>query len=308
MYPSQFPQIIQDVVSTLMADFEQSAPFMAQQAIPWMHELSGSATPADYFLHPQAFPSLLLPWWCEATYHPTLDLTLQRTLAYSTINGYYYIRLIDDLMDGDTVAEVNLLPTLNFFHTKFLVAYQQYFPATHPFWPAFQQIWYQSGSVSMQDAQLTDLTLLQFKQIAAQKICAAKIPLLAVCYHYQQTEAMETWLTLVDRLGCWHQMLNDLFDWHKDLHHGNSTFFLAEGARCKSEDESLAMWVINSGFEWGVELLNEWLIELQALAKQLNQPELISYLQTREQMFKQRVTDAQAGFTTLANLFMVMGS
>ena len=76
-----------------------------------MRQLAGSDASADYFCKPHAFPMLQLPWWLERTLRPAPDLALQRDLARSTMCGYYYIRMIDNVMDGHATVEPGLLGT-----------------------------------------------------------------------------------------------------------------------------------------------------------------------------------------------------
>jgi hypothetical protein len=96
----------------------------------------------------------------------------------------------------------------------------------------------------MEDAHQTDIDLARFQQIAAQKVCAVKIPIAAICYYHQQPELIKPWSIFVDLLGCWHQMSNDLFDWVEDSAHQSKTYFLCEAARQKIPQESLTNWVM----------------------------------------------------------------
>ncbi len=307
MYHQSLKTIVKETTSRLDLELTQAVPFMAEQVIPWLKTLSGTVQAEDYFLHPMAFPMLLLPWWCEQSVSPQPEFSFQTALAYSTINGYYYIRLIDNLMDGDVEAKSQLLPTLNFFHTEFQTAYMPYFAADHLFWPFFKTTWFRSGESAMQDAMLTNLNQHQFKQIAAKKVCAAKIPVGAVCYYQHRPDLLEPWSQFIDLLGCWHQMTNDLFDWHKDLTHQTETYFLAEARRCKQPNQSVAEWVIKEGFVWGGQLLHGWMSELHTMALPLQSPPLTAYLQQREAMAAQREREVEQGFENMAQLLSVLG-
>ena len=302
MYDPNLSQIITQVISRLQVDMAQSAPFMAQNVSQWLTQLAGQAQPEDYFKHPLAFPALLLPWWAEQSLGQQPDIAFQSDLAYSTINGYYYIRLIDNLMDGHATVELKLLPALSFFHTQFQGAYQPYFTASHPFWAFFTTTWFHSGNAAMQDAALIDIDAPQFEQIAAQKICAAKIPLAAVCYHYERPDLLEPWTNVVDLLGCWHQMHNDLFDWHRDEARQSCTYFLSEARRRRNPDEPLAAWVAREGFAWAVEKLQTWLQILQERARDLQSPALVTYLDSRKTMLNEQQANIAPGLQSLAKL------
>jgi hypothetical protein len=280
----------------------QAAPVMAHHVSRWMQYLSGTTQPENYFKHPQAFPSLLLPWWLEKSISDQTDLPFQATLVYSTINGYYAIRLIDNLMDDQATVELNLLPALNFFQTQFQAAYYPYFGADHPFWNAFNAIWFHSAEVTLQDATLTDLDACQFEQISAQKVCAAKIPLVAVCYQRQRPDLIEPWSRLVDLLGCWHQLINDLFGWHRDYACQIHTYFLAEAERRREADEPVAGWVAREGFDWAIGKSHGWMSALKALAGQLHSSELLTYLETREAMLIRQTQEVAAGLETISKI------
>jgi hypothetical protein len=302
MYDTELSQIINRAMARLQADLAQNAPFMAGQVYPWLKQLAGQTQPEDYFKHPLAFPALLLPWWAERTLGKGPDIAFQSNLVYSTINGYYYIRLIDNLMDGHATIELKLLPALNFFHTRFQQAYQPYFAADHPFWTYFTATWFHSGDVTMHDAALTDINEAQFKQIAAQKICAAKIPLAAVWYRSEQLDCLTLWSHLVDLLGCWHQMHNDLFSWHRDETRQTCTYFLSEARRRRNSDEPTVAWVAREGFAWAIAKLQSWMSELKAFAGQLRSPDLGNYLENREALLLEQKEMLVKGLQSLAAL------
>jgi hypothetical protein len=305
MYDAQLSSLITAAMSRLRTDMAQVAPVMAQRVTRWMQYLAGATPPENYFKHPQAFPSLLLPWWLEMSLVGEHDVHFQADLAYSTINGYYAIRLIDNLMDSHATVELKLLPALNFFQTQFQAAYHPYFTADHPFWDFFQTTWFHAAEVTLEDALLTDLNITQFEQVAAQKTCAAKIPLAAVCYHYDRPDMIESWSRWVDMFGCWHQLLNDCFGWHRDYVSQTPTYFLAEAERRRQPDEPVAGWVARAGFAWALETAQKWMSALQTLAQKLHSPELLAYLETREAMLQRQATEVTAGLATLSKIVAV---
>jgi hypothetical protein len=182
-------QIIRQAVLRLQSDLGRAAPVMAGQVAGWIGRLAGGGRPEDYFQHPLAFPALLLPWWLEESFRPEMDLSFQAGLAYSTINGYYYVSLIDNLVDGEATEELSLLPALGFFHTQFQGAYQAYFSGDHPFWQLFQDAWFFAAEAVVKDAGLAEIDLAQFWETAAQKVSAVRIPLAAVCYRRRRWAA-----------------------------------------------------------------------------------------------------------------------
>ena len=100
-------------------------------------------------------------------------------LTYSTIAGYCYIRLLDDVMDDDPAAVPALLPAAGFFHAEFQRAYTAYFEPRHPFWEWFDTFWFGAAQAAIADAVLRTITLEQFRRISAAKVSPAKIPVIA---------------------------------------------------------------------------------------------------------------------------------
>jgi hypothetical protein len=261
---------------------------MEHQAELWIKSLSGTESPADYFKHPLAFPMLLLPLWMEQTIHSEPDLDFQADLIYSSINGYYFIRMIDNVMDDHSTVEKKLLPLLGFFHLHFHAVYHAYFSCQHPFWPVFRKISMQSAESTLRDATMTDIDLQQFMAVAGRKVSGGEIPLAAVSFHYACPHVYEQWQVFYHRLGCWHQMYNDVFGWVKDWRNQTPSYFLSEGQRRKAPEQSIAAWVIREGFVWGIGTLETWLGELQRLAEKLRSDELVAYLQYRQQLMEEQ--------------------
>ncbi len=308
MYSRQLSAIIRAATARQHADLRQAMPVVSVQIIEWMQQLAGTTQTGAYFQHPLAFPSLLLPWWVETQICDAPDEAFQLDLAGSTINGYYYIRLIDNLMDGDTTGEVGLLPALGFFHTRFQSVYQIYFSAGHPFWGFFREIWFRSAEAAMQDANLTEFDETLFKQVAAQKVCAAKIPVAAVCYFYNRPDLIPPWAAFIDRFGAWHQLLNDLFDWHKDHTHHAVTWFLSEAERRQDPAEAVVTWVARQGFAWGINQLQTWMTDLQRAAEQLGSPDVLDYLSQRQALLDEQKLAAESGLQAIAKLAGSMDS
>lgn len=302
MYTEAFSQMIESALQRTLDDMHKGGSHMAQQAELWMQKLAGSDHAADYFKHPLAFPMLLLPWWMEQTIHPEPDISFQTDLIYSSINGYYFIRMIDNVMDGHDTIEKKLLPMLGFFHMQFHGIYHTYFDAEHPFWVQFRAISIQSAESALQDAAMTDIDLDGFRAIAGKKVAGGKIPLAAVAYRYAHSDLYDRWQLFFDKLGCWHQMYNDLFGWPKDLRNQTPTYFLCEGQRRKCPEHSIAAWVIHEGFAWGIGLLERWLVELQRLAENLRSDELVAYLQYRQQLMVEQTSRLTRTFKSLDRL------
>ena len=94
-----------------------------------------------------------------------------------------------------------------------------------------------------------------FRQISVQKLCAARIPLAATSYFYGDMESMKPWLEFTAVLARWSQMLDDLFDWHRDLRDKKDSYVLSQARRHKREGETVESWMAQTGFDWGMSVL-----------------------------------------------------
>lgn len=294
--------IVRAAPARLIGELEAATPFMAARVAEWMRHLAGGHDPATYFMHPSAFPSLLLPWWLDASINGKPARDFHADLVDSTISGYYYIRLLDNVMDEHGRRETSLLPAAGFFHARFHGIYLRHFPAGHPFWALFARIWYRCAEATIRDAALRDVDAGTFRDVVTQKVSAAKIPLAAICFRYDRLDLLERWCRLCDALGGWHQMWNDVFGWSQDLDAGLRTYFVSEGARRRQRGESMAAWVAREGFEWGMATLETWMTEAQALTAGLDSPALASYLDARRAALAAKRAEVEPGLHALACL------
>jgi hypothetical protein len=295
-------RLVTAALDRIRSGLETRTPRTAEAVLAWMKTLWPGAELEDYWTHPEAYPMLLAPWWLEEKLSGKAIPALQPELIYSSINMYCYIRLIDNVMDGDVATDLNLLPVLGVFHVEFERVYRNLFGPEHPFWESFTNLWFHSAEVTMLDASMNQLDLTQFVETAGQKTCAAKIPVAAVAFRYGGADLAPRWFHFLDRFGCWSQMLNDTFDWLSDSFHHRGTFFLSEAARRKRQDESLLEWVLREGLEWGMDILETWLAELKMLATDLECPALLDYLGHRTEILAQRRSVLVQGMQNMAKV------
>jgi hypothetical protein len=287
-------------------ELSRNAPTVGKQVYQWMKSLSATGDAPDYFMQPRMFPMLLLPWWMAESGGRKLDRGFQSDVVYSTLNGYYYIRLLDNLMDGHGSVELALLPAAAFFHSEFLLTYQKYFDANHPFWPVFRSAWFSSSEAIASEAGVVCFDEDAFRRISVQKLCAARIPLAATSYFYQDTKSLKPWLEFTAALAGWSQMLDDLFDWHRDLRDKKDSYVLSQARRHKREGESVESWMARTGFDWGMGVLRGWLPELRRLAQPLGSATLNRYLDLREKMLEEDNAKLGAGLKTLVKISTVL--
>jgi hypothetical protein len=290
----------------IQSELSRSAPTLGKQVSQWMTSLSPTGDAPDYFMQPRMFPMLLLPWWMAESAGRKLDREFHSDVVYSTLNGYYYIRLLDNLMDGHGSTELALLPAAAFFHSEFLLTYQKYFGAEHPFWPEFRHSWFASSEAIAREPEVKSFDEDAFRQISVDKLCAARIPLAATGHFYRRAEHLNPWLEFTIALAGWSQMLDDLFDWHRDLRDKKDSYVLSEARRQKREDETVESWIAREGFDWGMAVLRNWLPELRRLALPLESTQLNQYLDLREKMLEEDNAKLGAGLKALVEVSAVL--
>jgi hypothetical protein len=295
-------RLITQAFPRLFGGLDQTAPELRPPLEAWMRTLAGGHAPEAYFKHPLAFPTLLLPWWVEQSLGSDPGPELQADIAYSSINGYYFIRMIDNVMDDDAPLEKKLLPALAFFHTEFQTAYQIHFPPSHPFWSLYRRVWFGTAQAAVGDAQLAEINLDAFERLSAQKVSAAIIPVAAICHFHNRLDRLDAWIEFVLRIGKWHQMFNDIFDWYKDSQNGSQTYFLSEASRQKQPGETAFDYIIREGFARGCDQMRAWMRDCQSLAATFHCPELDAYLDERSALFESRAQTSLGGLDALRKL------
>jgi len=223
---------------------------------------------------------LLLPWILENSFRSP-DLEFQRDLVYSSVNAYYFIRLIDNATDQRGETELALLPAASFFHGRFQAAYFRYFPAGHPFWEFLEATCALMAEAAICDAAAREITREHFEQVTARKTVGLRIPLAAVCYRYGRLELLKPWQRFYDVLACLNQLMNDLLDWQDDLEHGVQTLILSEARRRKAEGQSVIGWLVTGGFGWAKERAVSCIEDLERLRPALASSDLDAYWKDR---------------------------
>ncbi len=294
----QLQKLVSDGCARIETELTRDAPFLGERVYGWMAHLSPTGNAPDYFLQPRMFPLLRLPLWAAKSFTAEPDGEFLADVIYSTINGYYYVRLLDNLMDGHGTIELNILPATAFFHTEFQATYQKYFDAAHPFWEVFRSAWFSASNAVTHEFNLDRIREAEFERITVAKLAGARIPLAAVGLRYGTDERMRCWEEFALALARWSQMEDDLFDWHHDLRHGKTSYFLSEANRCKGLG-TVDAWVIREGFQQGVETLQGELSALRDLVLRLDCPDVARYLDSRETILEGQKTRIGEAFQVL---------
>ncbi len=121
-YDPELRAHIEEAFARTQRRLSAEAPVLARETEAWMRRLTNGAPPETYFTHANAFPMLLLPWWLEDRLAVARDAEFDADLVASTIDGYFVVRMIDDLMDGDRPPRPGAIPGLIPFQSAFLLA------------------------------------------------------------------------------------------------------------------------------------------------------------------------------------------
>jgi hypothetical protein len=293
--------LVDDACARIQAELTRRAPFLGEQVCGWMAQLSPTGKAPEYFLQPRMFPLLRLPWWAAKSFAAEPDGEFLADVIYSTVNGYYYIRLLDNLMDGHGTVELKILPATAFFHTEFQAMYHKYFAAAHPFWEVFRSAWFSASDAVTHEINLDRIHQAEFERVTVAKLGGARIPLAAVGFRHGASERLRCWEEFTLALARWSQMEDDLFDWHHDLRHGKTSYFLSEASRRKGF-ETVDAWVIREGFQQGIETLQRELSALRRLVPPLNSPDVVRYLDLRETILEDQKTRIGEAFQILKDV------
>jgi hypothetical protein len=276
---------------SLSTDAHRRAPILARELDRWVGKVLGPRPEAP-FTTLDSYPLVHLPIWAA----PGLTPAILALLVRSTISGYLYVRLIDNVYDADTggAEELRVLPAASFLHTEFQLPYQQLYPFDHPFWDTFTSAWTRAAEATLADRLSENPDVDRFELAAARKTTSAIIPVAAALYAGGDPCRMPAWVRFVDAFGCWHQLENDFFGWQKDQRHGNPNLLLGEARRRGADPDG---WFFDEGFEWAAELLSRYAGEAAAHARSLHCPELVSYMEMRLSAHHVRLASLRRGIS-----------
>jgi hypothetical protein len=297
----RFLALVQSAFERLRTELMRSGSFLFERVWPWMTHLSGNLRPEDYYLKTRSAPILSLPWWLERSLTAAPDEDFQADLIYATINKYYFVRLVDDVMDGHDPDPV-ILPMLSVWDAQFQATYSRHFLPNHPFWQYFHQTLNRTAAVTAEEATLRNIDRASFLNVSAAKSCGATIAMMAVCCRYDRLDVFPGWVRFWEAFARWNQMRDDLFDWHRDLESGIVSYLLSEGERRKLPEESVTDWFVREGFAWASELLGEWTRDMKKESSHLNSPEVEQYVELRAADFNCQIAGIAAGLKSLATL------
>jgi hypothetical protein len=276
----------------VVAEITGKTSTLAGETLKWIARRCDVQQLESYFAHPQAMPLLALPWWLEKSIRGEVDRDFQSALMTSSMQGYLFIRMVDDLMDGHDIDRA-CLPALHLFSFEFQSAYFRYFSSGDPFWNHFGHSLASMAEAVSADCGLTEISAQEFAEVSARKSAAALIPLAAVCCRYGRLDLLPEWEGFLSLFARWHQMRDDIVDWSEDyassLTTGRSTWILSEAERRRSPDETVPVWMGRTGLSWAAGVMDGWKERIRSIANRLGSPELIQYLKGRDEMFSRQM-------------------
>jgi hypothetical protein len=305
IFGPQLLALTRGAIERISDNLNRNAPGIAGEITSWMACLSRTRNPEDYFREARAY-ILLVPWWAEKSIRGVPDFTFQSDLIYSTLNAYYFIRLIDDLMDGHPGTELRMLPVLGFFHSQFQAVHARYFPPGSPFWDFFHATWTAMAQAAMRDAGMAEISAVDFTHVATAKSAGVKIPIAAVLLQCGREDLLQPWCEFYDGLAAWNRMVDDVFDSLEDAHNGRVTYLLSEAKRRKRSKESVTAWLIREGFAWGCEQAESHSERLSRLAEALGSSDVRKYIEHRRNRIASRWEHMRPGLAELAQLAAVL--
>ena len=264
----------------------------------WLASLAPSGLAEERFTHRHTFPMLALPWWTEATIRGTIDVSFQRQLMESTISGYLFIRLLDDVMDGDPRARPELLPVAGLLHMMFERPYHRHFSPDSPFWSHFSAAWGESAEAAIDDASRDDLDQRAFHAVASRKLAAVKIPVTAVCVLTGREQDRPQWAELCALVGRHEQLFDDMLDWHRDAESGRNSWLLSEARRRSRGNPT--RWLVSDGLAWAQHRLSRYRDEIRTSARTLGCVMIEPWLDDRRALIDELIETLAPGMASLA--------
>jgi hypothetical protein len=290
---------LEQLISTAYVRFEANLraalPKTAPQLIKFLHGTS-PLFQSELVLSPKAFPHYVLPYLLSPAQARAVDTEFQTDILYSTVNGSYSIRLCDNIADSDSPRELRkVVPCVAYFDAEFMRLYMKYFSIHHEFWPLFDNFWARQAEASSADSLLNDVDDQKFSLLSSKKFTAAKIPIAAVRFRYDELkDSVEAWYHFVDLLGIFAQFSNDFFDWNHDSLYGITTFISSE-ARRRAPGDSLAKWFLREGFDWGVSALRSKFENVKREAEFLGNEAVVDWVIARGHVLDRDIVAARSG-------------
>jgi hypothetical protein len=292
----RFDPSLEQLVSTALQRFDAGLRAALPKTAPkLLRSLHGVPTRPEQILSVVAFPHFVLPYWISPPRARIGDAGFQSDVLYSTISGYYSIRLSDNIADNDCPRELRrFTPCAAYFDSEFIRPYTKYFSTSHEFWNLFDRFWAQQAESSCADSLLKDVDESSFASLSSKKFTAAKIPVSAIHFRYRELgDSLDRWLRFVDCLGDFAQFNNDFFDWNHDSKHKITTYLSSESKR-RAPGENVTTWFLKEGFDWGVAELKARFEVVRTESEALGTKEVLDWTIARGIIMDRNIAEARA--------------
>jgi hypothetical protein len=277
LFDTGMQAILAQSVARMRGELTRGSPLSAAETEAWILRQSAPDSPEISFRRLKSH-FLLIPWFLELRIRGNTDAEFQGGLVYSSLNAYYFARLLDNVADGQAPEAAALLPMAAFFHYNFQAVYSGWFEPRSPFWKCFRALWIGMADATVSGSRRTVFCEADLELATARKIAAVKIPVAAVCFRYGREDLLQGWSDFYDAFCCAHELLDDLCDCFSDLAGGRSSFLLSQASRDKRPDETIESYMIRAGLEQGYAAISEWLSEAQRRAELLESELLVSFV------------------------------
>lgn len=299
LYDDQLAGLVHAGARRIEDTLTSQTPGLAEQVLPWMKSLTRTGALEDYFTQFRRFPMLLIPWWAAGP-ERSGDLGFHGDVVYSTMNGYYYIRLIDDLVDRRGEPGLDLLPVAAVFHTEFQSPYFEYFPHDSVFWNVFRTSWLEGVDAGAVAPPVFDID--SFRDWAGRLLGAVLTPLAAVCERSEDEARFDRWRPVVLDVCRLEQLLDDTLDWHHDAEHRLPNLLLSEATRRGQKADIPLEWVVDEGYRWALETADSWNESLRADVAGLGCEPLERFVEQRAHMIADLRVTTDPGLRELSAL------
>ncbi|MBI3990413.1 MAG: class 1 isoprenoid biosynthesis enzyme [candidate division NC10 bacterium] len=198
----------------------------------YLATFSESRDPREFFHHPHAFPSLLLPFWVGTGigFRPE-DETVEEIIKATLLN-YFYLRIQDNVMDEPDRFDATLLLLGNEVLHECYRVYHSTFPAGSPFWDHYTRLWQDFSRATLWEKQEHWRRFAPFTEtdveLLGKKFVPIAIPCVAFALLQNRPEAIASLERMVQYLGVGIQLVNDLTDMQEDLQRQDYTYLLTQ--------------------------------------------------------------------------------
>src|SRR5271154_4232934 len=102
--------VLEEFVSNAFRRFDANLEIALPRSGPKLRELLHRVpTRPEHVVSARGFPHLVLPYWLSPGRERVEDAEFQTDVIYSSISGYYSIRLCDNIADNDCPPELRKL-------------------------------------------------------------------------------------------------------------------------------------------------------------------------------------------------------